>query len=555
MSEKKGRKEILKEEGASRAVVSGSFSFIFAILGSLLLFVFTVLATGNPGLAYYGAISATLGIFNVLGSGLGQAFLARIKKSYVEDDYDQVIIRASSFTKVYVILGVILGGILLVLSLLMPDPFMSFILLMSIPPILLNYIFGTLRGMLNMKNRFDITGFVGSFFGTVVFIVGGIFILLGLPAVYFTLSPFFISLNTIVMFLYFNKRVSDFKIKDLYLKGKLMSPENKEFIKYSFFSTLTNLESIGVLGNLIIFLTTILLFFWYPSIQLLAVQILTIVMTYAIVKVAIIFFSGPLNIEIAEAVSKGNHHIVQDTITDIGRFAFLIGLILMTIVCSGSAHILSILHRSLFLESNGSLNEELLLMSQLILIFCAVGQACYGFAALFGNALIGSGHGKDSALIFGITLILTIILTPVSIFFWGYMGAGITMLLTGLFVLPYMLLQIKKDLKVKLNFRLPNMVPILLILFLLIYFYPLQLVLEHLRYSNHLAEALVGLIMLFGIILTFLVGIPFFGVMGPGDGKLISDLTQSFNAEWLGNFALILGKYFYYLNPLHKKLE
>ncbi|TFF95184.1 MAG: hypothetical protein EU544_03335, partial [Promethearchaeota archaeon] len=174
MSEKKGRKEILKEEGASRAVVSGSFSFIFAILGSLLLFVFTVLATDNPGLAYYGAISATLGIFNVLGSGLGQAFLARIKKSYVEDDFDQVIIRASSFTKVYVILGVILGGILLVLSLLMPDPFMSFILLMSIPPILLNYIFGTLRGMLNMKNRFDITGFVGSFFGTVVFIVGGI---------------------------------------------------------------------------------------------------------------------------------------------------------------------------------------------------------------------------------------------------------------------------------------------------------------------------------------------------------------------------------------------
>ena len=172
---------------------------------------------------------------------------------------------------------------------------------------------------------------------------------------------------------------------------------------------------------------------------------------------------------------------------------------------------------------------------------------------MFGNALIGSGHAKYSALGFGITLIATFILTPIFVFYFGFIGAGLAMIITGIFVLPYILITVKKFLKVHLSFRILNSIPHLTIVFLLIFFYPLEPVLEHITMQNNLGIALIGLLMLIGIILAFLIGIPFFGVMGPGDGQLMRDISQQFNIERLGNFLIKWGRFFYYLNPFHKK--
>ncbi|MHA1149029.1 MAG: hypothetical protein ACTSR8_12395 [Promethearchaeota archaeon] len=552
--QKKQKRNILEEEGSTRAVLSGGFFFIFAIIGALLLWVYTVIATGNEGLAYYGTIGVTVGMFSVLGTGFGQSFLARVKKAYIENGPEEAIKEASSYTKIYIAVGFLIGIVIFVMALFIEDPFLKLILYMSIIPVAMGYAFGTLGGMLNVKNRFDITAFIGSFYGVVVFIVGGILLLVRSEPVFFTIIPICISLNSLLLYTFFFKRVSEFKISELYTKGTLYSKESKEFLKYSMHSTLTNLESIGLLGNLIVFLTIFFLYFWYPNVQLLAAQILTVVMTYAIVKVAIIFFASPLNVEIAEAISKENHKVVQETITDIGRFAFLIGLTLMVLVCSASGHILRVLHLELFLTDKGEINEDLLIASQITLILCAIGQALYGFAALFGNALIGSGHAKNSGIVFGVTLLITFALTPITIFYFGYIGAGLTMLITGLFALPYMLFEVKRLLKVKLNFRIWNLIPVLTIVFLLIFFYPLDIVLEHISQANNYPIAFIGLLMFLGIIFTFIMGIPFFGVMRPGDGKMLRDIGQSIPIlEKIFNFLLKLGAFSYSLNPFHKR--
>lgn len=287
------KRNLLEEQGAARAVASGAYALIFSVLGSALLMVFTIIATGNPGLAYYGEVGVLICIFQVFASGFSQAFISQVKQTYIEDP-QKAIVQASTYTKVLIFIGVCMAAFSMILALLLPDPFITFCLLTIIPPVITTYIFTSVGQMLNVKNRFDITSFIGAFFGILVFVVGAILIAINAEPVFFVLIPYAIAINGTILSIIFYRKVSDFSLKDLYTKSKLFSAESKEFIKYSAFSTLTNLESIGILGNLIVFLTTIFMYNWYPSIQIVAVQLLTIVMTYAIVKVAIIFFAGPM---------------------------------------------------------------------------------------------------------------------------------------------------------------------------------------------------------------------------------------------------------------------
>lgn len=549
VKDKNIKRNVLKEEGSSRAVLSGSYYFLFGIIGSILLWVFTILATGNPGLAYYGEVIALLGIFQVFSRGFAQSFIAKVKNEYVQDK-ERAIIKAASYVKVRMTIGGILAIIVFILSFLIPDPFLQICLLFTIPPLLITYFFSSVINMINIENRFDITGFIGGLYGVIVFIVGILLLLFKAEPIYFAIIPIFVTLNSVILSIIFFKKVSPYSLRKLFIgdieshKG-FRSSEGREYLKYSLYSTLTNLESIGLLGNLIIFLATLFLYIWYPSIQILAVQILTIVMAYAIVKVAVIYFTTPLNIEVAEAVAKDNKKIVQEAISDTGKIAVLLGLTLAIIVCAGAGHILKTLHLSVFIE-NGVFNNTLFLRSQILLALCAMGQGFYGLSALFGNALIGSGHGKYSAIGFGITLILTFLITPFCIFFTGFVGAGIAMFLTGSFVFPFMLIQIKRKLNIKLDLKIVNLIPFLIILFFLIYFFPLSSILGG-------ENLLIGILMIFGIFITFLGGIPFFGIFGPGDGKMIRDITQSFSLENMGNILIKIGNFFYYLNPFHSK--
>ena len=195
-------KSIFEQEGSSRAVTSGFYFFIFSLVGSITLFVFNIIATGNDGLAYYGLISAIGGIASLFSSGFGPAFLAQVKSALVED-LESARVKASSYFRIYIFIGIILALFMLILAFIIPDDFFKINLLMAVPPVILTYSLGLIGNMISVKNRFDIAAFIGSFFGIIVFIVGVILIAIKADAVLFTIIPLCVGIWG-TLFLIFN---------------------------------------------------------------------------------------------------------------------------------------------------------------------------------------------------------------------------------------------------------------------------------------------------------------------------------------------------------------
>lgn len=542
--EQKGKRtDIFEEEGSSRAIVSGAYFFVFAVVGSVLLMVFNIIATGNPGLEYYGETFVILNMFIAVGSGIYPMYVSRVKAKFVHDK-ERALYLASSYSKMILLLGVILTFLAVLLYFIVPSDLVKVATLAAIPAILLGYIGGSFSQMVALVNRFDIAAFVSSLFGIVVFICGLLFINFGFEPVWFAYIPLIIGLVTTPLGLFFFFRVSPFKFKDLYTKGKLFGKENAIFLKEGLYSTLTNLEGLGILGNTVFFITTLSLYAFYPDLEHLGVHLITLIMTYAIIKVAIIFFSGPLNVEISEAVSKNNQKVVQETMNDLGRISGIIGLTLTTILCALAPHILKFLHASAFIE-NDIFNSDLWVKTTYLLILATIGEACYGFSCLFGSALIGSGNAKYSAIVFGSTLLLIIPLTTICVYFFDFLGAGLAIFISGLFLLPLMFVLVKKKLKVDFDLKVKNQIPYLAIMLCLVFFFPMGAIT-----GNELID--LGIILCVCILIIF-IGIAFFGVMTPKDAKIIKDLTSSFNAAWVQWCVVKFGKFFYYLNPLHKR--
>ena len=541
--ERSKRTSIFEEEGSSRAIVSGAYFFVFAVIGSITLFIFNVMATGNPGLEYYGESFVLLNMFIAVGSGIYPSYVARVKATFVHDK-ERALIQASSYSKLILVIGLIFSIAGFIVYLIVPSPFVKASIIAIIPAVMLSYVTGSFSNMITLINRFDIAAFISSLFGIIVFLSGLIFITFSFEPLWFSFIPLFTGVVSAILSLFFFTRVSPFKFKDIYTKGKLFSKENSIFLKEGLYSTLTNLEGLGVLGNAIIFITTLSLFAFYPDLEQKGIHLITIIMTYAIIKVAIIFFTGPLNVEISEATSKNNHEIVQDTMNNLGRICGIIGLTLTVFVCALSPHILRYLHPDAFID-NGVHIEATLIMTTYLLILATIGEACYGFSCLFGGALIGSGNAKYSAVVFGTALILIIPLTPLCVFFFGILGAGWAIFISGFYLLPLMFILVKKRLKVDFDLKVINQAPYLIAIFLLVFLFPLGLITGNALFDLVIVTALSIGILFFGI--------AFFGVMTPNDAKLIKDLTSSFNAKWVENLVKKFGKFFYYLNPFHKK--
>ena len=225
--EQKGKRtDIFEEEGSSRAIVSGAYFFVFAVLGSALLMAFNIMATGNPGLEYYGETFVIINMFISVGSGIYPMYVSRVKAKMVHDK-DGSLYLASSYSKMILLIGVILTALCVFLYFIIPSELVKVATLAAIPSILLSYIGGSFSQMVPLVNRFDISAFISSLFGIVVFICGWIFITSGFEPVWFAIIPIIIGLISMLLSLFFFFRISPFRFKDLYTKGKLFGKENR----------------------------------------------------------------------------------------------------------------------------------------------------------------------------------------------------------------------------------------------------------------------------------------------------------------------------------------
>jgi len=548
--------EFYEVPGAARAMTSGSIHMMIALLSSTCIWIFTIIVSGNEGLTYYGTTSFLLGLLGVLGNGFSQAYIAKIKEAYVIDP-EVGKRKATGFSKIIWILGLISSMASFLLFIFTPPEniYLKVAAFACIFQTLFGFMQVTLGNGLAIVNRYDLIAFSGATWGPTLLVWGFIWITFDWPPEVFAFYLILANLISITVGYYFFHKHCPYSLMDI-IKGDFFSrkvinsvePELKQYfehnyvlkyIGYSAFSTVTNLEGIGVFWNLLAFFATLYLFYISPGIQGIAIEIITIVGIYASVRTVILFFSGPLNVELSEAVTKGNHDMVDEIFNNTTRVASLLGLGFCAGMCAIARHLLQFLHAATF-QSNSGFNEELLLQGQVLMILTIIGQFAFGFAVLFGNALVGSGNAKYSGIAFSITTGILIALAPLMIYTTGFVGIGWVQVFANIFILPYMIWQIKKRLKIKIHFRFLRLLPCITIMFLFMYFFPVV------DSTTFIIDIVIG-----GVI--FLILCPFFGVSIPPDLEMLEDLFGIMKLRFLGR---LFGKGLigiYNISPFNRK--
>jgi len=550
--------KFFEHEGSSRVITSGSLYMFFSLINASCIWIFIILGTDTNLLTYFGLTTAINGIVSLIGIGISRYFIAEIKAAFVINE-KLGRIKATSYSKLLFLIGVGLGLVMiatpfvfgffitnaLLRECIFASGFSSFL------------IYGTFVFQigLEIKNRYDIIAFTTIFNGIFILLFASIFIFYNLEPFGFAFYPFF-NIITLILLVYFFKKLTPYSIREI-IKAKLRprnmrqiaSPEIKAFIenhqiriymKNSLYSMMINIQNSKFFEDILYFIAAIYLAIFDASFQNFGLKLLTVLMAYGAVKSVILYYSAPLNIEIAEASAKNRHDTIEDSINASTRISSILALGFLTALVALSKDLLFYLHRDLFIEGI-DFNWDLFYMAQALFIMIILGQFLYGYSTLFGNALIGSGNASLAAKGFTITLLIILATSPLFIYFYGIIGIGIVMLISSLFLLPYILIQLKRRLKINYNFKIYRLIPNLIILFLIMWLFP----------YNNTISILIGIIL--GTILYLFLN-PFFGVSIPEDLQMINDLFNTLKLKFFGNFIVNAMKITYNFSPLNKDM-
>ena len=585
----KSRTDVFKEAGSSRVVASASWTILMAIVGAIMLFIYQVYA-GNAygetgGLSYFSISGAILTLAIAISIGGGQAFIKFAKEKYTVDGIEKgkdIIVQMS---KINMILGIIISIIMFIIAFInISDPIFFIILLGAASGIFISFLRDILVNMFGILNRFDMSAVIGGLYGVIVCIFGFMVIFLNIPAEFLAFIPTIMISLMMIIAIYFYKQIKTVGFKDLFFAFKKYPIKKKfarKYLIYSIECAISNLVVFGIFSHIVLLMTFLSYNYWghlldFSVSVLNMTQILTLVDSFVFIEVAIIFFSGPLNVEVSEAYAKNDHDTMEKSINAVGRVGLIVALpISLAMVILAPDLILFFARGSVSVGSPAVLSDSLFLQTWMTLAITSFGQAFYGLACIYGSALIGSGKAKQAALGFGLAALILLITTPIFIFLLGsidnflpifgvntysLIGTGISFLLSGLFILPYLAYKTKKLLTIKYDLRIKQMIICLMIFGVFLFFAPIEfnaLLLQSLLpfIGFEILQLLSLILFLFIGILLIFITFCFFGVVGSGDGKLIKDTLDSFKLGWIANIFIKIGKFFYRLNPLNKKLN
>ena len=567
MEKKPDRKEIkidfsrnrrfFEQEGSSRVITSGSLYMFFALINAGCIWIFIILGTGWEGLKYFGLTTAINGIVGLIGIGISRYFIAEIKTAFVINE-ELGRLKAATYSKLLFLIGIIMGlGMILIpfiFGFFVKNQLLRECIFASGVTSILLYTNLVFQIGLEIKNRYDIIAFLSIFGGIFLLIWGYIFISFDINPFWFAFHPFF-NITTFILFAFFFSKQAPYSIRDIIQAGlktrnmkKKASPEIRELIeehqillymKNSVYSMFTNIQNSKFFEDILFFYAAIYLAtFTDPEYQGFALSLLTVLMTYGAVKTVILYYSAPLNIEIAEACVKESYDTIEASINDSTRISSILALGFLTAMVALSGELLFYLHRDLFID-DGSFDNDIFFMARVLFILIILGQFIYGYSTLFGNALIGSGNAYSAARGFLITIIIITGLSPVFIFLFGILGMGIVMLISAFFLLPYTIFQLKKKLNVNYKIRIYRLIPNLFILFFLLWFFPF----------TSTISLLLGIILGASI---YLMLNPFFGVSIPEDLQMIIDLFNTLKLKIFGDLIVYLMRSTYNFSPLNK---
>ncbi len=546
-------KKFFEKEGSSRAATSGSLAMIFALLGSTCVWIFLIIATNWDGLQYFGLTSAINGILGTFAIGFSRYFIAEIKESLIQNK-ELARLKAAAYSKILLIIGLIVGIITISFSFFTDNYLLKICYFASGCSTIFGYTVNIFWIGLEVRNRYDIMSFLSIFGGIILVIIGYLFIRFNWNPIWFAFHPFFNILANGLAAYYFHKH-SPFSFRDV-LKASVRSKKMKErapegvkelikgdqielFMKNSIFSMFSNLESIGIFGNLLVFFAALYLAIFNPAFQGVGVSLLTILMMYGAVKTVILYYSGPLNIEISEACAKGKHHTIEGCVNNTIRISSLVALGFLMGMLALTSLILKILHKEFFIQ-DGVFDQELFVLAVWLFVLIAIGEFCYGYSTLFANALIGSGNGRQAAIGFGITSLIILGVSPICIYIFGILGVGITMIISVAFLLPYMLIQLKRKLHIKYSLKILRLIPNLIIIYVF------------LSFASGIALVWLPLILVSAAFLYMTLN-PFFGISELQDFEVIMDLTSTFKIKPIGKIIIKILIFMYNISPFNKE--
>ncbi len=542
-----------------------------AIIGAIMLFIYQIYigsVYGQGGLSYITITGAIFALATAISVGSGGAFIKLAKEAYTIDA-EKGRLRAVQMAKTNLIIGIISNIALFILAFaVISDPILFIMMIGAASAIFVSFIRDIFTQMFSIMNRFDMASVVGGLYGVIVFLYGFLIILLDLPPSALAFGTLFMILIMLGISVFFYNRIkhkSGLGLKDLFLPSKrypLDKSFSKQYLKYGALTTLSNLVVFGIFSHIVV-LMAFLCYNWAGAALGITTEITVIKMTdllsiidaFVFIEVAIIMFSGPLNVEIAEAYTKGDHHTIETSINAIGKVGIILSIPLSVALMILARPLLLLLGGGYVTAVGGTgPTEGLLFQGWVTFAITAFGQAFYGLATLFGAALIGSGQARKSATGFGLGALILFITTPIFIFFFGVLdnifpylgihdysliGAGFSFLISGIFVLPYLARATKRHLNIKYDLRLKRLLICMLLFGVFLLFTPTNVI-------------LLAIYVMIGFLLC-IISYCFFGVLGKGDGKWIQDTLDSFNLGWLAQILRKIGRFFYNLNPWNEK--
>jgi O-antigen/teichoic acid export membrane protein len=542
--------EIFEEPGGSRVIASGMYSLIFSVGSSIYFWVFIIVGSGSNGLAYYGLSGSILGLVGIASAGFSQAYIAQVKEELVRDPEHALEI-ASTYARFLFFYGILAGLGCFIAALFISDPLFKYSFLFGAPQVILNISFGSvLSWSIQVKNRYDVSSFVGAVGGILTTTMAILAVLLNWPLPYFALAGTVAAFAVFPLQLYYFHKYSPFRLRALLSTAKLRAnwTQTRQTLWFGILTTFSNMESFQLVSNVNYFTASVALQVLSPDLALQGTSLLTILNIYTQIKVALNYFGSPLNNELAEAYAKGEQDKMSNIVNHSVRFSFIVGLGLICGFIGISPIILHYLNGAFFLNSTGAFNESLFQTAVAIAIIMSVGQAGFGVATLFANALIGTEKPQVSARVYIIALVSSAILTPFCtiILNLGLYGIAVSTIIVGPITMVLMVWEVKRHLQIKFNIRVMNMLPLFVVMSLVLYFFP---------FGNVTHIEIVDIAIAIGIMVVLYVGgLAFFGVFqDEDDWHVIQDLYISVGLRPISGGLVRLAKFMYDLNPVHRK--
>lgn len=553
------RTDIFQKAGESRAVASGTINMVFSVASALVLWVFMIVGSGSDGLAYYGLGGSVNGIVCIVATGSSQAYVALVKEDLARGDKAAALRVASTYARLYFLWGLIVGGTIFGLAFVLPPEWpLKYVFLFGWPSMMLNLcVRFVMNFTLQVMNRYDVAGALSAAWGLLNVGMGIGFVVAQFDARYFVLVGVISSLVLLPVDVFYFRKVSPFRFRELLGTARLRAPGTKRILKYSFLTTLSNMESFQFVSNVLFFFTSISLTLISPALAIKGTALLTIINIYAQIKCALLYYAGPLNVELAEAYAKHEHDRIEDVVNHSARFSFLVGLGLVVGFMGVSGIILRYLHADFFLVEAGAagagtgdtaeFSEALFREAHWVLILMMVGQAGLGASCLFANALIGTENAATSAKVYTGVLVLAIVLAPVFTagFQLGIVGFGVATLIVGTSAAFFMVRATKRALHLKYDLRLARLGFLLVVVFLVLFLFPYG-------HLTGLFFADLGIAIAI-VVAIFIPSLSFLGIFeDEADWQVIRDLYSAFGMRRFAELAVTFSQRLYNLNPLNR---